>query len=164
MQNAQSYLEIVNQRGQRGLELQRVYRHLQNKELYLQAYGKLYANKGATTPGINPQDTVDGMDLTTIENIITSLKNGQYKWSPIKRKHIPKANGKTRPLGVSGWKDKLLQEVIRQILSAYYEPQFSDKSHGFRPSRGCHTALNTIRHQWIGTKWFIEGDIQACFD
>jgi group II intron reverse transcriptase/maturase len=62
------------------------------------------------------------------------------------------------------WSDKLLQEVIRMILNAYYEPQFSDHSHGFRPSRGCHTALSEIEHKWTGTIWFIEGDISGCFD
>src|SRR5437588_10920955 len=73
-------------------------------------------------------------------------------------------NGKMRPLGMPTWSDKLLQEVIRLILEAYYEPNFSDYSHGFRPARGCHTALSEIRHTWTGTKWFIEGDIKGCFD
>lgn len=62
------------------------------------------------------------------------------------------------------WTDKLLQEVIRSILDAYYEPQFSHFSHGFRPGRGCHTALQHIVTKWTGTRWFIEGDIAACFD
>ena len=68
------------------------------------------------------------------------------------------------PLGLPTWSDKLLQEVIRSLLEAYYEPQFSDRSHGFRPGRGCHTALREIQHQWRGTVWFIEGDISECFD
>ena len=63
-----------------------------------------------------------------------------------------------------GFSDKLLQEVIRLILSAYYEPQFSPTSHGFRPERGCHTALSEIYHKWVGTKWLVEGDIAQCFD
>jgi group II intron reverse transcriptase/maturase len=62
------------------------------------------------------------------------------------------------------WSDKLLQEVIRLILEAYFEPQFSDHSHGFRPERGCHTALREIYYNWSGTTWFIEGDISQCFD
>jgi group II intron reverse transcriptase/maturase len=60
--------------------------------------------------------------------------------------------------------DKLLQEVLRLILSAYFEPQFSDHSQGFRPDRGCHTALSEMYHQWVGTTYFVEGDIQASFD
>lgn len=67
-------------------------------------------------------------------------------------------------MGVPSWSDKLLQEVIRSILEAYYEPQFSVHSHGFRPGRGCHTALQEITQHWKGVKWFIEGDISACFD
>jgi group II intron reverse transcriptase/maturase len=69
-----------------------------------------------------------------------------------------------RPLGIPTWSDKLLQEVMRSILEAYYEPQFSPNSHGFRPGRGCHTALKEIFHTWTGTRWFIEGDIKGCFD
>jgi group II intron reverse transcriptase/maturase len=164
MQTAQAYLEIVKSRGERRLELQRVYRNLQNQELFLMAYAKLYANEGATTAGTDPNDTVDGMSLKRIEKIIQSLEAGTYQWKPTKRVYIPKANGKLRPLGIPSWEDKLLQEVIRMVLSAYYEPQFSDASHGFRPERGCHTALQDILFKWKGTKWFIEGDIKGCFD
>lgn len=164
MQSAQAYLEVVSQRGERRLELRRVYRNLRNRELFLLAYGKLYANKGALTPGTNPEDTVDAMSLERIDRMIAELKTGTYRWDPSRRMYIPKGNGKYRPLGIPGWEDKLLQEVIRMVLSAYYEPQFSTMSHGFRPGRGCHTALNAIRRQWAGTKWFIEGDIRQCFD
>src|SRR5947209_10225151 len=62
------------------------------------------------------------------------------------------------------WSDKLVQEVIRLILEAYYEGQFSNRSHGFRPERCCHTAIREIVHNWVGTTWFIEGDISQCFD
>ena len=128
------------------------------------AYAKLYANDGALTPGVDPKDTVDAMSLKRIDAIIADLRTGTYHWKPTWRTYIPKPNGKRRPLGVSGWNDKLLQEVLRMIFNAYYEPQFSDTSHGFRPSRGCHTALRDILDTWKGTKWFIEGDIVACFD
>ena len=69
-----------------------------------------------------------------------------------------------RPLGMPTWSDKMVQEVVRSILEAYYEPHFSDSSHGFRPYRGCHTALDRIHKNWKGTKWFIEGDSKGCFD
>jgi group II intron reverse transcriptase/maturase len=62
------------------------------------------------------------------------------------------------------WKDKLLQEVMRSILEAYYEPQMSQHSHGFRPGRGCHPALQEVQTKWSGSRWFIEGDIAKCFD
>jgi group II intron reverse transcriptase/maturase len=137
---------------------------IRQKDLFLAAYGNLYANQGATTPGIEPNDTVDAMSLARIDKIIEKLDTGTYRWTPVKRTYIEKKNGQKRPLGVPGWNDKMLQEVIRMILNAYYEPQFSEHSHGFRPGRGCHTALETIRRTWMGTKWFIEGDIQGCFD
>lgn len=161
---AQKYMEIVRRRGERKLSLNRVYRMIRHRDLFLAAYGKLYANKGAMTPGINPEDTVDGMSLARIDRIIGQLAAGTYRWTPVRREYIDKKRGGKRPIGLPGWNDKLVQEVIHLILEAYYEPRFADSSHGFRPGRGCHTALETIRRTWKGTKWFIEGDIQGCFD
>jgi retron-type reverse transcriptase len=104
------------------------------------------------------------MHLGKIKDIIGALRSERYRWTPVRRTHIAKKNSaKKRPLGLPTWSDKLLQEVIRLILEAYYEPQFSDRSHGFRPGRGCHTALGEIYHGWHGTVWFIEGDITDCF-
>jgi retron-type reverse transcriptase len=144
MRKAQQYLELVRNRGERGLELKRVYRNLQNQELFLLAYAKLYANEGALTPGTDPADTVDGMSLKRIDTIITDLQAGTYQWKPVRRTYVPKRNGKQRPLGVNNWSDKLLQEVIRMVFTAYYESQFANTSHGFRPGKGCHTALRDI--------------------
>ena len=129
--------------GKKGYPLSGVYRRIQDKELFLAAYGKLYANSGATTAGIDPEDTVDGMSIERIEKILQQLHDGRYQWKPVRRVHIPKTNGKQRPLGIPSWSDKLLQEVIRMVLEAYYEPRFSSYSHGFRPHRSCHT-LSTL--------------------
>jgi group II intron reverse transcriptase/maturase len=115
------------------------------------------------TPGSTPE-TADAMSLAKIFKIIDDLRQECYRWTPVRRTHVKKKNGKLRPLGLPTWSDKLLQEVIRSILEAYYEPQFSEASHGFRPQRGCHTALSQIQHTWKGTHWFIEGDIKACFE
>ena len=71
-------------------------------------------------------------------------------------------DGRLQPLGIPEWSDKLVGEVVRLLLEAYYEPGFSDRSHGFRKGRGCHTALREIRENWTGTTWFIEGDIRDC--
>jgi group II intron reverse transcriptase/maturase len=163
MRDAKTVLEIVHERGKRGLPLEDVYRMLYNPHLYMLAYGRLYRNKGALTPGMTAE-TVDGMTLEKIRLIIESIRHEQYRRTPVRRIYIQKKNGKKRPLGMPTWSDKLVQEVMRLILEAYYEPQFSDHSHGFRPNRGCHTALATIEHPWTGTKWFIEGDIKGCFD
>lgn len=164
MQTAETYLAILRERGRRGLPLNRVYRQLFNPALFLKAYGKLYRNEGAMTPGVNPE-TVDGMTLAKITTIIDALRQECYRWKPVRRTYIAKKqSAKKRPLGLPTWSDKLLQEVIRLILEAYYEPQFSGHSHGFRPHRGCHTALTQIARKWQGTIWFVEGDISRCFD
>jgi group II intron reverse transcriptase/maturase len=165
MQRAETLLEIIHERGKRGLPLERLYRHLFNPELYLRAYGKIYRNDGSMTPGVNAE-TVDGMSLKKIQAIIDALRYERYRWTPVRRVYIDKKGspGKRRPLGLPTWSDKLLQEVIRSLLEAYYEPQFSDRSHGFRPGRGCHTALVEVSESWRGTTWFIEGDISQCFD
>jgi group II intron reverse transcriptase/maturase len=164
MQTAETYLAILRERGRRGLPLKRVYRQLFNPALYLKAYGKLYRNQGAMTPGVDPE-TVDGMTLAKISTIIDALRQERYRWKPARRTYIAKKqSAKKRPLGLPTWSDKLLQEVIRLILDAYYEPQFSEHSHGFRPHRGCQSALTEIARQWQGTIWFVEGDISRCFD
>src|SRR4051794_34184981 len=163
MRDAETVLEVIRERGRRGLPLERIYRLLFNRSLYLAAYARLYRNRGATTPGSTPE-TVDGMSLAKIDAIIEAVRFERYRWTPVRRTYIPKSNGKMRPLGIPTWSDKLLQEVLRSILEAYYEPQFSDRSHGFRPQRGCHTALSEVQETWLGTTWFIEGDIAQCFD
>ena len=122
MRNAKTILNIIRTRGQRQLPLKRVYRLLYQPNLYLRAYGKLARNKGALTPGVT-SETVDGMSLEKIDKIIQALRAERYQWTPVRRTYIPKKNGKLRPLSMPSWSDKLLQEVIRSILEAYYEPQ-----------------------------------------
>ncbi|MDW7797186.1 reverse transcriptase domain-containing protein [Streptococcus canis] len=162
MRTAKTILTVIHERGKQDKPLERVYKLLFNRELYLIAYAKLYPNNGAMTKGVT-EETIDGMSIQKIDRIIEQLRRETYYWRPARREYIPKKNGKHRPLGIPVWSDKLLQEVIRMILEAYYEPQFSEHSHGFRPKRGCHTALQEIQ-TWKGTRWFIEGDISSYFD
>jgi group II intron reverse transcriptase/maturase len=103
------------------------------------------------------------MSLAKIGRIIDALRAERYRFQPAKRVYIPKKSGTMRPLGLPSWSDKLVGEVIRLLLEAYYEPQFSGRSHGFRSGRGCHTALSEVATTWTGTAWFIEGDICDCF-
>ena len=163
MQDAETVLNVIRERGERGLPLENIYRLLYNRNLYLRAYGRIYSNQGATTKGVTAE-TMDGMSLAKVDRIIEALRYERFRWTPVRRVNIPKPNGTTRALGIPTGPDKLLQEVIRMILEAYYEPQFSDRSHGFRPDRGCHTALSDVVNTWKGTRWFVEGDIKGCFD
>ena len=163
MQSAETVLDVLRERGRRGLPLEGIYRQLFNPQLYLLAYGRIYSNKGAMTPGADAE-TADGMTLGKIERIIDALRHERYRFKPVRRRYIPKKDGSKRALGLPSWSDKLLGEVIRLLLEAYYEPQFSDHSHGYRPGRGCHTALREVANTWTGTTWFIEGDISHCFD
>src|SRR5262249_14441686 len=163
MRNAETILGIIHEPGRKRLPLGDVCRQLFNPELYLLSYGRLYRNDGAMTKGVTVE-TVDGMSLEKIRGIIDQLRYERYRWTPARRVHIPKKDGKTRPLGIPTWSDKLVQDVVRALLEAYYGPQFSDLAHGFRPGRGCHSALQRIKRVWHGTKWFIEGDIKGCFN
>jgi group II intron reverse transcriptase/maturase len=162
LQNADAYLGILRERGKRGLPVERVYRQLFNREMYLKAYGRIYRNNGAMTRGIT-EETADGMSLEKIDTIIQALRQERYHWKPARRVWIPKKNGKKRPLGVTTWSDKLVAEVVRMILDAYFDIQFSEHSHGFRGERGCGSALREIYYTWRGTTWLIEGDISDCF-
>ena len=162
MQSAETVLGVLRDRGRKGLPCNELYRQLFNRDLYLLAYGRIYANQGAMTPGASAE-TADGMSEDKIDQITEAMRHERYRFSPARRVYIPKKNGKLRPLGLPSWSDKLVGEVVRLLLEAYYEPTFSDHSHGFRPRRGCHTALREVEHTWTGTTWFIEGDISDCF-
>ncbi|MBZ9645603.1 reverse transcriptase/maturase family protein, partial [Streptomyces sp. PSKA30] len=162
MQSAATVLGVLRERGRRNLPCDELYRQLFNPQLYLLAYGRIYANHGVMTPGIT-SETVDGMSQRKISRIVEAMRHERYWFRPVRRVRIPKKNGKMRPLGLPTWSDKLVGEVVRLLLEAYYELTFSDRSHGFRPRRGCHTALREVDHTWTGTAWFIEGDIADCF-
>lgn len=163
MQKAKQILQAMRKMGEKRTPLTRVYRSLFSEDLFLAAYDKIARNRGALTAGTE-NDTVDGMSLARIQKIIEQLRSERFRFHPTRRIQIPKKSGGTRPLGLPNFTDKLVQEVLRMLLEAYYEPRFRDSSHGFRPGRGCHTALTEVTHKFSGAAWFIEGDIRGCFD
>ena len=165
LRNPINVLKSLSEKSQeKSYKYQRLYRNLYNPEFYLLAYQNIYANKGSMTPGVDGM-TIDGISMARINRIIESMRNQSYQPKPARREYIKKKTGnKKRPLGISSADDKLVQEVVRMILESIYEGSFSVKSHGFRPNKSCHTALIQIRKTFTGAKWFVEGDIKACFD
>jgi len=164
MQKSHEILQAICKMGLKCIPLTRGYRVLYNENMYLTAYGKIYSNKGALTVGTDPSDTLDGMSLEHIRNLIKLIRDEQFHPRPNRRSEAPKKSGGKRPLGIPNGSEKLVQEVLRQMLEAYYEPKFRDSSHGYRPERGCHTALKQVKDKFQNTTWFIEGDIKGCFD
>ena len=164
MRSPERVLNSLNEHSKdSSYKFERLYRLLFNEELFYVAYQKIASNGGSTTKGSDGR-SIDGMSLARIETLIASLKDESYQPHPSRRVHIPKKNGKTRPLGIPAFEDKLVQEVVRMILEAIYEGHFETTSHGFRPKRSCHTALLHIQKTFSGAKWFIEGDIKGFFD
>lgn len=164
MRSPERVLNSLNEHSKdSSYKFERLYRILFNEELFYVAYQKIASNGGSTTKGSDGR-SIDEMSLARIETLIASLKDESYQPHPSRRVHIPKKNGKTRPLGIPAFEDKLVQEVVRMILEAIYEGHFENTSHGFRPKRSCHTALLHIQKTFSGAKWFIEGDIKGFFD
>jgi group II intron reverse transcriptase/maturase len=144
-----------------------LYRLFYRPELYEVAYERIKSKPGNMTVGSDGK-TLDGFSFQTINNLTASLRDESFQFQPARRIHIPKANGKTRVLGIPSPRDKVVQEVLRLILEAIYDSPrgayFLESSHGFRPNRSCHTALREFSERWTGVIWIIEGDIQSCFD
>jgi group II intron reverse transcriptase/maturase len=156
-------LDALGDISRAGKRVNGLFRLLESPVLWMEAYANIYANKGATTRGVNP-NTLDGFTDERVVNLQTLLKEHRYHPKPVRRVYIPKSDGRQRPLGTSTGDDKLVQEVVRLILERLYEPIFCDQSHGFRPKRSTHTALSDIQHQWTGVKWLVKVDITGFYD
>lgn len=164
MQKANQLLQAIRKLGEKRQPLTRIYRCLFSEDLFLASYSKIYRNKGAMTPGSAGQ-TADGTSLAAIRSLIELLRQERFNFRASRRTYVEKKNKRgKRPLGMPDFNEKLVQEVLRMVLEAYYEPRFCDSSQGFRPERGCHTALVSLKQKFVGSSWFIEGDIQGCFD
>ncbi len=145
------------------VKFDKLYQKLYNVELWLMAYQRIAPKPGNMTPGVDGK-TIDGAGLRLIQDAIADLKASRYKPLSVRRVYIPKPNGKQRPLGIPSFRDKLLGTVLKLILEAIYEPTFSENSHGFRPERSCHTALEAVKRGMVGVRWWVEGDIKGYFD
>lgn len=156
-------LTALGEISQKGKRLNGLFRLLENPILWYEAYANIYSNDGAITKGVDGS-TLDGFSENRVASIIARLKDGSYRFQPVRRVYVPKKNGKKRPLGISSGDDKLVPEVVRNILERIYEPVFEDSSHGFRAGRSPHTALQQIEHEWTAVKWIIDMDIQSYFD
>ena len=165
MQPTTSILEKLRRNSEKNHDevFTRLFRYMLRPDIYYVAYKNLYANNGAGTKGVN-EDTADGFCVDYVNSITENIRKGAYQPHPVRRTYLKKANGKMRPRGIPTFTDKLVQEVLRMILESVYEPIFLDCSHGFRPGRSCHTALDKIKRGFPGARWFIEGDIKGCFD
>ena len=164
MQKAEVVLSILTEKSVQNKEyvFDRLYRNLFNPDFYRLAYSNIYAHEGNMTAG-SDDETIDGFNIEKVETVIAQLRQESYRPKPVRRTYIPKKNGKRRPLGIPSFSDKLVQEVVRILLQAIYEPVFTDTSHGFRPARSCHTALMQIKTNCKGTAWAIEGDIEGFY-
>lgn len=157
-------VDAIAKATRNGRRINGLFRLLGNPEvLWKQAYANLYSNKGAITKGVN-DNTLDGFSEERVNHLIRKLYAKEYRFAPARRIYIPKKNRKLRPLGIPTGDDKLVQEVVRLLLEQVYEPVFSENSHGFRPGRSCHTALQQAKINWTGVKWIIEFDIKGFFD
>src|SRR5437773_11338597 len=108
-------------------------------------------------PGIT-EETVDGWSGAQGAKSLAASRDEWWPWTPDKRGGIDKPTEGKRPLGLPGWADKVVQDIIRSMVDAYAAPQVSTDSHGCRPTRGCHTARNEVVETGRGSQWCIEGD------
>ena len=165
MQKAEVVLKILRKKSEQSEEyvFGRLYRNLFNPDFYMLAYNRIHAKEGNMTPGADGK-TIDGFNIALVEKLITKIRKENYYPKPVRRVYIPKKKGGVRSLGIPSFMDKLVQEVLRMLLEAIYEPIFSENSHGFRPNRSCHTALQQVKYQCEGATWAVEGDIKGFFD
>lgn len=159
----QRRLDSIPDLSRQGKRINGLSRLMTEPFLWEQAYRQIASNKGATTPGVT-DDTLDGFSFERVAAIVKRIRSGTYRFTPVRRVHIPKANGKTRPLGIPTASDKLVQGVVKLLLEQVYEPVFSYRSHGFRQDRSCHTALTSIKDYWTGVKWLVDVDVVSFFD
>lgn len=142
----------------------RLYREIARPEFLWFAYDQIKGNRGSRTPGVDGQ-TVSDWTIGKVKALSKSLRDGSYQPQPVRRVYIPKKSGMLRPLGIPAFEDRVVQSAVKIVLEALYESVFLDCSHGFRPSKGCHTALMAVQDcPRVRMDWVVEGDIKGFFD
>ncbi len=139
-----------------------LFRILHKDDIWLSAYEKVRSSSGSMTPGVN-SDTAESFNIKKLKNIKDLVITEKYTPLPVKQIYIPKPNGKKRPLGLPTFSDKIVQECVRLILDAIYEPTFYENSFGFRTNRGPHNALKYIEENFRWCSYVIEGDIKEAY-
>ena len=139
--------------------------HLIDVPALERAYRRMRKDAAVGVDGVTKEQY--GQELeANLQDLHARMKAKRYRHQPIRRVHIPKAGGKTRPIGISAFEDKLVQDALREVLEAVYEQDFLDCSHGFRPGRSAHDAIRTldrIVHRGE-VSWILEADIVSFFD
>lgn len=139
-----------------------IFRILRKNEIWIIAYENIKGNKGALTAGMTPK-TMDGMSMERLKRLQEKVCSGKYEFKPVKLTYIKRPDGRQRPLGLPTANDKIVQEVMRIILDAIYEPTFANESFGFRAGLGCHDALNHVENKFRWVDYIIEGDIEQAY-
>jgi group II intron reverse transcriptase/maturase len=139
--------------------------HLIDEEALKRAFARIRRSAAAGVDGIDKETYGKNLE-ENIRDLLDRLKSKRYRHQPIRRVHIPKGKGKTRPIGIASIEDKIVQGAINEVLSAVYEQDFRDCSYGFRPGRSPHDALRTLDRMLFkeGVEWVLEADIQSFFD
>lgn len=139
--------------------------HLMDEELLAEAFGRIRKDAAVGVDGVTKEQYGEGLE-GNLRDLHTRMKEGRYRHQPIRRVHIPKAPGKTRPIGISTVEDKVVQNALTMVLGAIYEQDFLDCSYGFRPGRSAHDALRTINAACMRgeVNWVLEADIESFFD
>jgi RNA-directed DNA polymerase len=139
--------------------------HLIDVPALERAYRRQRAAAAVGVDGITKEQYGQSL-AANLQELYARLKAKRYRHQPIRRVHIPKAQGKTRPIGISAFEDKLVQDAVREVLEAIYEQDFLECSYGFRPGRSAHDAVRTLKRivdQGEG-RWILEADIVSFFD
>jgi len=139
--------------------------HLIDVEMLTTAYERLRKDAAVGVDGITKEQYAQDLEKN-LQDLHERLRTKRYRHQPIRRVHIPKAQGKTRPIGVSTTEDKVVQNALRDVLEAIYEQEFLACSHGFRPGRGAHDAVRALNHAVESgeANWILEIDIASFFD